>query len=130
FFEWVAPAILKATAPPTMDGLPAGWERYVGKYRSQGADTQVLVLDGSLVLIDPSVPNPTLGITRLRPIAEHTFRMETTGGYASNGELFVCEMDATGRVCRVKVGDNYPEPIAEWREGKGEPFQGSPRINP
>jgi D-alanyl-D-alanine carboxypeptidase len=117
FYEWVAPAIVTATAPPARDGLPAGWERYVGKYRSQGADTQVVVLDGSLALIDPSVPNPTLGITRLRPIAEHTFRMETTEGYASNGELVVFEMDAGGRVCRVKVGDNYTEPIAEWRAG-------------
>jgi len=115
FFEWVAPAIARATAPPTKDGLPAGWERYVGKYRSPGADTQVLVLDGALVLIDPSVPNPTLGITRLRPVAEHTFRMETTEGYASNGELVVFELNAAGRVCRVKIGENYTEPVPDWK---------------
>jgi D-alanyl-D-alanine carboxypeptidase len=115
FFEWVAPAIVQATAPAAKAGLPAGWERYVGKYRSAGADTQVLVLDGSLALIDPSVPDPTLGITRLRPIAEHTFRMETTEGYASNGELAVFELDAGGRVCRVKIGENYTEAIADWQ---------------
>ena len=45
-------------------------------------------------------------------VAEHTFRMETTDGYASNGELVVFEMDSTGRVCRVKIGENYTEPIA------------------
>jgi hypothetical protein len=117
FFEWVAPAITRATAAPAKDGLPAGWERYVGRYRSPGADTQVLVLDGGLALIDPSVPNPTLGITRLRPVAEHTFRMEATDGYANNGELVVFELDATGRVCRVKVGANYTEPIADWLAG-------------
>jgi CubicO group peptidase (beta-lactamase class C family) len=113
-FEWVAPAIVKAVAPSARDGLPPGWERYVGKYRSPGADTQVLVLDGGLALIDPSVLNPTLAITRLRPIAEHTFRMETTEGYASNGELVVFELDSTGHVCRVKIGENYTEPIANW----------------
>jgi hypothetical protein len=113
-FEWVAPAIVKAVAPPTAYGLRPGWERYVGKYRSPGADTQVLVLDGGLVLIDPSIPDPTRAITRLRPVAEHTFRMETTDGYANNGELVVFELDSTGRVFRVKIGENYTEPIADW----------------
>jgi hypothetical protein len=58
--------------------------------------------------------------------------MEATDGYANNGELVVFELDATGRVCRVKVGANYTEPIADWAggEGTGEPSQGSPRINP
>ena len=113
-FEWVAPAVARAVAPPAKDGLPPGWERYVGKYRSAGADTQVVVLDGSLALIDPSMPNPTLGITRLRPVAERTFRMETTEGYASNGELVVFELDSTGRVCRAKIGENYTEPVDHW----------------
>ena len=45
-FEWVAPAIARATAPPPATADPA-WQRYVGRYRSAWGDSQVLVVNGA-----------------------------------------------------------------------------------
>ena len=47
-------------------------------------------------------------------VAEHTFRIEAKDGFSANGELVVFEMDGAGRVQRVKMGENYTYPLAEW----------------
>jgi hypothetical protein len=113
-FQWVAPAVLKAVAPPAPAAPDPAWRRYVGKYRSPWADAQVLVVNGHLVLVDPSQPDPLEAPTRLEPVGEHTFRMSSPDGYSSRGELAVFELDDTGRVARVKLAENYTFPVAEW----------------
>jgi CubicO group peptidase (beta-lactamase class C family) len=113
-FQWVAPAIVKATPAPPCPAPPAAWQRYAGKYRSPWADVQVLVVDGSLAMIDPSQPDPTLTVTRLSPVGEHTFRIETKDGFGANAELVVFELGADGRVVRIKVGENYTLPVVDW----------------
>jgi CubicO group peptidase (beta-lactamase class C family) len=113
-FDWVAPAIRKVVNPPEPAGPAPGWQRYAGKYRSPWADAQVLVVDGALAMIDPSQPDPLAAVGRLRPVADHTFRLETKDGYAANAELVVFELDADGHVTRVKVGDNFLMPVTEW----------------
>ena len=113
-FQWVAPAILKAAAPAAPAGPPTGWERYAGRYRSPWGDAQVLVVDGRLALLDPSLPDPMLTVTWLTPIGEHAFRSETKNGYGSNGEPVVFELSADGRVARLKVGENFLGPLTDW----------------
>jgi len=113
-FQWVAPAILKAVKPETKPEAQPDWLRYVGKYRNGWGDLQVLILNGELVAIDPSLPDPTYAVTKLIPVAEHTFRIENKDGYSSNGELAVFELDDEGKVKRVKIGYNYTYPVAEW----------------
>ena len=114
-FQWVAPAILKAVAGREEAAQPeSGWETYLGRYSSRSADLQVLVLDGELVGIDPSQPDPIPDLIRLRPVSEHAFRMESGNGSASIGELAVFEIDARGHVGGLKLGANYMEPVEEW----------------
>jgi CubicO group peptidase (beta-lactamase class C family) len=113
-FEWVAPAILKAVAPPAPGAPPAGWERYAGKYRNAWHDVQVLVVDGRLALLDPSQPDPMLTVSWLHPAGEHTFRVETKNGYGVHGERAVFALDGAGRVRRLKIGENFLEPVDEW----------------
>jgi D-alanyl-D-alanine carboxypeptidase len=113
-FQWVAPAIRKATAAAPPPALPAGCERYAGKYRNAWRDVQVLVVDGRLAYLDPSQPDPMLQVAWLHPVAEHAFRVETKDGFGVNGELVVFELGADGRVVRVKSGDNFLTPIPEW----------------
>ena len=113
-FEWVAPAILRtSSAPPPLSPDPA-WSRYVGRYRNAWGDLQVLVMDGALMLIGPAVPDPMETASRLVPVGEHVFRVETENGYGIAGEHVVFELDAAGRVRRLVTGDNYAEPVERW----------------
>jgi CubicO group peptidase (beta-lactamase class C family) len=112
-FDWVAPAILKAVTPAAA-AAPAGWERYAGRYRNAWWDAQVMLVEGRLAMLDPSLAEPMPQVIWLNPVGEHTFRAETRNGFASNGEPVVFELDAGGRVVRIKVGDNYLTAIPRW----------------
>jgi CubicO group peptidase (beta-lactamase class C family) len=112
-FEWIAPALTAATpsAPPVAD--PA-WQRYVGKYRTGWGDTEVLVVDGRLMVLGVSLPDPMLAPATLVPEREHTFRIDTKDGFGSHGELVVFELDAAGKVARVRIGPNHALPVETW----------------
>lgn len=114
-FEWVVPALIKAKAStaPTSQASPE-WARYTGRYRSAWGDSQVLVYKDELVIITPSAPDPLAAMTKLVPVAEHTFRMETKERFGANGELAIFELDETGKVVRLHTGNSYTTPIDDW----------------
>ena len=108
-FEWIAPAIVRATARPTPSATAdPSWTQYVGMYRSRGGERQVMVLNEELVVISPLSDNPMTGKVILRPLGEHTFMIEGTGG-GPHGELARFELDADGNVMRLYMGVNYSE---------------------
>jgi hypothetical protein len=88
------------------------WSRYRNAWR----DFQIIVRGGRLVAIAPDAPDPLLGPSTLTPVAEHTFRVETTDGYGVPGELVVFELDAGGRVKRVRFGENPSERIETFED--------------
>jgi hypothetical protein len=55
-----------------------------------------------------------LTVTWLLPVSDHVFRSETKNGFGSHGERVVFELSGDGRVERLKVGDNYLAPVADW----------------
>jgi len=113
--QWVAPAILRAMAPaPTATTPQPVWQQYVGKYRNAWGDVQILILNGALRMIAPLQPDPTLTLATLIPVAEHTFRLDTPDGFSAPGALVVFELDDAGQVQRVKVGETFLYPQAEW----------------
>ena len=81
----------------------------MGKYRAFWADYAVLVMNGKLVLIDPTEQDPTASMLTLTPVAEHTFRIDGEG-FGELGELVVFELGANGEVVRIKLGENYVYP--------------------
>ena len=113
--EWVGTAIAGANrpAPPVAD--PA-WQRYVGRYRNAWGDVQIIVRGGELVAIGPATPDPLLAPSTLKPVGEHTFRVETHDGYGVPAELVVFETDPAGRVTRARFGENYTERIETWAD--------------
>ena len=110
-FEWIAPAIVRAAASPTpAAAADPSWTQYVGMYRSRGGERQVMVINEELVVISPLSDNPMTGKSILRPLDEHTFRIEGTGG-GPHGELARFELDADGNVLRLYMGVNYSERV-------------------
>ena len=110
-FEWIAPAIARATATPTPPATAdPSWTQYVGMYRSRGAERQVMILSDELVVISPLSDDPMAGKSVLRPLEEHTFKIEATGG-GPHGELARFELDADGNVTRLYMGVNYSERV-------------------
>ena len=114
-FRWVAPALVTRAAPkPEPEAPDPGWQRYAGKYRDAWGDSQVLVHQGKLVIIDPASPDPLQGLGTLTPVAEHTFLHETDDGYSAPGELAVFELGDDNKVERLKLGENYRYRVATW----------------
>ena len=113
--EWVGSAITAVPKPAPRTADPV-WQRYVGRYRNAWRDIQIVVRGGELVAIAPDGPDPLLAPSTLAPVAEHTFRVETTDGYGIPGELVVFETDPAGRVTRARFGENYSERIETWED--------------
>lgn len=106
----LAPVIAKATSPaPKSVQADSSWATYIGRYTDlTGWDTEVLVVAGRLVLYDHNYPpeeNPSGVLTELTPEGKDTFQMKE-----SNNELVVFESGPTGKIFRVKVGENYMYP--------------------
>jgi D-alanyl-D-alanine carboxypeptidase len=114
--QYVGPPIAKATAKDDTPAPEPDWGRYAGRYRSRWGDTQVLLVEHGLLLIDPTLPDPMLMAIRLHPMEgrAHTFRADAKDGYQSHGEPVVFELDAGGRVRRMRVGQNYFEAVESW----------------
>jgi len=109
--DLIGGAIARATAPapkpkPRFD--PA-WSRYTGTYTDPwGWEYEVLVLGEGLAVYDHNYPpddDPDSALVRLTPTDEpHVFTM-------SDGEPFVFELDAEGRVQRVRRRYEYLAPV-------------------
>jgi D-alanyl-D-alanine carboxypeptidase len=115
-FDWVGPAIVRAATPArTADTPDPSWKRYLGRYRNPWADLEVMVYEGRLTMVYPALPELVMETrATLVPVANHTFKVESDNGYGIPGELVVFELDASGRVTRVKLGENYADPIDQW----------------
>jgi CubicO group peptidase (beta-lactamase class C family) len=103
-------ATTKAAAPKVAD--PA-WNRYLGLYTDPWEwETQVVILDGGLVLYEHGYPpddDPDSAIVRLTPT-------ETPGAFKmSDGEPVVFETDAEGNVVRIRRRFEYLTPKREAR---------------
>lgn len=109
-FKWVAPALSKATAPADKAVARPEWRKYVGKYRSPWADSQVLILNGKLALLNPTEQDPAGSLATLVPVAEHQFRIEGGSPSGPHGERLVFELGKEDKVVRVKIGENYSYP--------------------
>ena len=69
-----------------------------------------MVLNEELVVISPRSDDPLTGKSTLRPLGEHTFKIEGTGG-GPHGEVARFERDADGNVRRLYMGVNYSERV-------------------
>jgi D-alanyl-D-alanine carboxypeptidase len=105
-FTLVGPAIRSATQTAKTATAPdPAWQRYVGRYGREDADTEsrITILNGELTLLTSDAmvsDNPWEARVRLVPVREHVFRMQ---GGSSSGELVVFHVDPQGRTTGMRV---------------------------
>jgi CubicO group peptidase (beta-lactamase class C family) len=109
-FTALAPALKKAVPPAAaMAQADPEWDKYAGKYRSPWGDSEVLIVNGALVMIDPTADNPMETMVRLVAEGRNRFKITTEnqnyGGAV--GEIVTFELGANGEVVRMKTGESY-----------------------
>jgi D-alanyl-D-alanine carboxypeptidase len=114
-FTLLTAPISKARAAP--DKLPTpdpSWRQYVGRYVWKFNEMQIQILNGRLTMIVPDADNPWDSRMLLEPVRAHTFRMVAPGvSYGAIGELLTFDLDAAGRVAKVRTPYYYWLPIRE-----------------
>lgn len=108
-FALLAPAIKKATAPTPLVAQPdPSWSNYVGTYRDPWGDTEIVVVNGELVMMDPREDDPKGSLVKLVPIEKNKFKIVAeTFSSGEIGEFVSFELGADGKAVRMKVGENY-----------------------
>ncbi|MDP2643450.1 MAG: serine hydrolase domain-containing protein, partial [Desulfobacterales bacterium] len=71
-FSWIAPAVGKARKGRDVPEAPLAWKRLQGVYRSLWSDIHILPLEGKLMLIDPTIPEPKSAAMTLEPFTPGT----------------------------------------------------------
>ncbi len=106
----LAPAIAAATPAPPMPVADPAWQKYVGTYSSQhgGTGSAIVIANGRLAWQDPGAGDPAKSRIYLDPDGPDRFRF-TAGPLI--GEDLVFELDAEGKIVRLKAGGDY-----DWRK--------------
>jgi D-alanyl-D-alanine carboxypeptidase len=101
----MGPAVAKATAR-TRPGPVSDpeWPKYTGTYTWKHVDTQIMLVDGELIMISPEAAAPWESRVRLIPAGPRTFKMS---GGANDGEMLTFDVDQTGTVTRLTAGSYY-----------------------
>jgi len=107
-FKWIAPGL----APEPEEKPEMDLERYTGKFRNRWGDTEVLLYNGELIMINPQLPDPMIEYTTLEYVEGDKFRMKATG-FGSHNEYAVYEFE-DGKIKRLRTGENYTYPVEEW----------------
>ena len=112
-FALVGPAIIRAMTVTEQSAIaPAEWQAYVGSYTTPGCascaykfeEIQIRILNGQLTMITPDADDPWSSRLVLQPRAARTFTITSPGfSYAAIGETVTFDVDAAGRVIRVRM---------------------------
>lgn len=114
-YRWVVPTIVRAKTKPSTKQPNPDWQRYCAKFRSAWSDSQVLVYNGELVMMTPTLANPTSTLIKLRPAGEHIFRRDEGNlGSGRHGELLTFGFDENGRVSHYYSGGHTTHRVDHW----------------
>lgn len=115
--------IIKLISPVIKEALPEekkedsfrdSWLSYEGIYYDTSHwRTDIIILDKKLYLYNYGYPpstKPKGNLTRLFPVKEKTDTFRMTGA-DGNGEYVIFQLNKTGSVKQIKVGENYIYPV-------------------
>ena len=107
----VGDAVIRASAEkPKQVAWDPAWARFAGRYRgARGGDTEVVLLNNRLAMINPWATNLD-NVTNLEPIGDGRFRFVAPTGGGPVGEI-VRFAEQNGRVTRMYVGDGFSDRV-------------------
>jgi D-alanyl-D-alanine carboxypeptidase len=105
----VARSAAAAIRPAVVAWNPA-WERFAGLYRYRWEDTQVVLLNKKLVVINPNARTLDWQAT-LEPLGDNRFRYVAPGGDSDAGEV-VYFTEEKGHPVRMHIGDTWSDRVA------------------
>jgi CubicO group peptidase (beta-lactamase class C family) len=108
--EWIGEPLARTAAPKPKPAWDPAWRRFAGLYRSRHGDTQVLEVNDSLVLIDPTADDPKAAMMKLVPAAHGGFRLDAPTGGSAVGEP-VTFQEGPGGVTGITVGQQPMERV-------------------
>ncbi|MGE0723904.1 MAG: serine hydrolase [Alphaproteobacteria bacterium] len=110
--QWLLPPL--AAVPPAVAAPDADLARYVGRYRDEWMDLEVLCDQTGLYAMTPQWLDPTSSIVRLEPDGPHAFRMRTADGFGYADERMTFDLDGAGTVLALRIGGNPLGRIERW----------------
>ena len=119
-FDWLGPALKKASENDVVAPSPPDWERLLGTYRCIWCDIHVMILDGKLVMVNPSLSDPKSTASTLEPIEgrDHVFRIVDGPDPQLAGAEVVFEFRAgtpDGRAIHSEQLETCPSPLTTPR---------------
>lgn len=109
--EILSPAIEKALESPGKGKVASSeLDKYTGLYRSAWGEEAVLTWEGDLAVVSTPTRDPLESLTKLKHIEGSVFR-RVRDNDEGLGEEWVFELDAQGRVLRLKQHGNYSEKV-------------------
>jgi D-alanyl-D-alanine carboxypeptidase len=107
----VGDAVIKASSEkPKQVAWDPAWARFAGRYRgARGGETEVVLLNGRLAMINPWATNLD-NVTNLEPLGDGRFRLLAPSGGGAVGEV-VRFAEQNGRVTRIYVGDGFSDRV-------------------
>ena len=87
--------------------LLEAWIESQMAYRDAWGDTEFLVMNGELVMIDPTANDPKEALLKLIPTGKNKFKtVADTFNYGEIGEVISFELGPDGKATRMKIGEN------------------------
>ena len=96
--------IKKAVTPtPVVAKANPDWDNFVGTYRDPWGDTEIAIMNGELVMFDP-----TESLMKLVPAGKNKFKIVAEAFWSGAiGEYVTFEVGADGKAFGMKVVENY-----------------------
>jgi CubicO group peptidase (beta-lactamase class C family) len=103
-----------AITPPAAPATDIALDSFTGRFAALWGVTDVFILGGKLLASSPE-PSPAAQPYELAVIDANTLRIMSGSPYASVGEQFRYERDASGKILSVFTGGMQAWPIADYR---------------
>ncbi len=103
-FDWLTPAIKKATTKKTQTEAIKNFQEFEGRYSNIWRETFVIFLAGKLRIVNPNSPDPKNGAWVLEPVSEKNFKIISTPRYWEVGEILVFKRNAQGKIIGFASG--------------------------